>query len=113
MLDPGKMDRLITLERFGEGSPATNAYGEPSGSWGTLAIVWAERMTISDGERWRAGEVGSRITDRFRIRWSSDVSDLDPTDRIAWEGRTYEIHGVKELGRREYLEITAAARNDG
>lgn len=112
-MDSGKLDRKITIERFGVGSPATNDFGEPSGSWGTLSSVWAKRETISDGERWRAGEINAQITDRFVIRYSTDVSDVDPTDRIAWEGRVYNIFGVKEIGRREFIEITAAARNDG
>lgn len=111
-MSAGKMDRKIRLLRFGVGSPATNEFNEPVGAWGELAAVWAEYTPVSDGERWRAGEVMAQITARFRIYWSSAVSDLNPKDRLEFDGDTFEIHGVKEVGRRKYLEITAAARLD-
>ncbi len=40
------------------------------------------------------------------------MSDIDPKDRVRFEGRVYDIVGVKEIGRREGLEITAVARPD-
>ena len=74
--------------------------------------VWAEKIEISDGERWRAGAVDASVTTRFRIRWSSFSAELTPKDRLSCEGRVFNITGIKELGRREGLEITAAARAD-
>ncbi len=67
---------------------------------------------VSDGERLKAGQTLADQTARFTIRWSSEVADVNPKDRIQFDGRVYDIGGVKELGRREWLEITATARAD-
>ena len=101
-------DRRITLER---GGVSDDGFSQVE-TWEPLAEVWAEVDPISDGERWRAGEVGASVTHRFRIRYSTTVADLNPRDRLTYEGRAFDIGGVKEMGRREGLEITASARAD-
>ena len=111
-MQAGKFDRRITIERFAAGSPAVDAFGGESGAWGALATVWAQRTPVSDGEKWRAQEVAAAITERFLIRWSSTVSGVSAKDRISYNSRLYDISGVKEVGRRQYIEITAAARDD-
>lgn len=106
----GALDRRIqfrraTLTDDGFGLvEAWSDHGEP---------VWAEKKDVSDGERWRAGEVQASITTRFTVRWSSFTADLTPKDRLVCEGVEHDITGIKEFGaRRTYLEITAAARAD-
>lgn len=106
-MDAGRLDRRIVLKRRKSG---TNGYGEPVDEWSTLATVWAHVAPVSDGERWRAGETLASKLCRFTIRWSERLSVLDPRDQIEYDGRTWDIQGVKELGRREMIEITAAAR---
>jgi SPP1 family predicted phage head-tail adaptor len=81
-------------------------------TWATLATVWASRQDIRDSERVAAQEVGADITTRFQIRYSSEVAGVNPKDRINFDGSIYEIVAVKEIGRREGLELTAAARTD-
>ena len=65
---------------------------------------------INDAERLRAGETLAQKSARFVIRYSSLSSTVDPRDRIVFDGATYDINGIKEVSRREYLEITATAR---
>jgi SPP1 family predicted phage head-tail adaptor len=74
--------------------------------------VWASKFDVSDSERLRAAEVQASITARFRVRWSTFTGGVTPKDRMACEGVEYDITGIKEIGRREYREITAAARAD-
>lgn len=76
------------------------------------APVWAGRTDISDGERWRAAEVQAAVTTRFTVRSSSFTRDISPRDRLVCEGLTHDISGIKQMGRRDLLEITAAARVD-
>lgn len=108
-MQAGPLDRRVqflraTLADDGLASAETwDDYGLP---------VWASKADISDGERWRAGEVAAHITTRFRVRWSQFTADITPKDRLECEGRTYDITGIKEIGRREGIEITAAARAD-
>jgi SPP1 family predicted phage head-tail adaptor len=110
MLDAGKLDRRITILRVV--SEVSDGVGGKIQTWGDLTTVWAEVRPISDGERWRAQElqVAAVATDRFRIRWGVGVTVLD---RIRFDGREFEISGVKELGRRVGQEITATARAEG
>ena len=103
-----ELDRRIAIERA---TLTDDGFGKVH-AWTPLATVWAKSMPLSDGERWRAGSIGATATHRFRIRYSSQVADLNPKDRLVFEGRVFDITGVKELGRREGLEITASARAD-
>ncbi|MGE4339153.1 MAG: phage head closure protein [Pigmentiphaga sp.] len=101
---------MISLFRAVEGEP--NSFNEANQQWRCFATVSAAVKPISDGERWRAAQVAADITTRFRIRYSKQVADLDPRDRIRFDGREYDIIGVKEIGRRQGLEITACARGE-
>lgn len=108
-MSAGERDRRIVIQRA---TTSTNAFGEEIPTWATLATVWAKRTPVMDGERWRAGEVAATITERFLINWSSTVASVSAKDRISYNSRIYDIAGVKEIGRRESIEITAAARDD-
>jgi len=99
----------VTLRRC---ETVTNDFGEAIPQWRDLAIVWAGKQDIRDSERIAAMEVGSTVTGRFQIRWSRRWLDLTPRDRLVFEGREFDITAIKEIGRREGIEITAAARTD-
>lgn len=105
----GPLDRRITIERA---TVSRDAMNEQVTTWSPLATVWASAAPVRDGERFADGEVRSLITMRFQVRWSSTLSGLDERDRVIFDGRTYDIHGVKEIGRRVGLEISAAARSE-
>lgn len=106
-MDAGRLDRRIVIQRA---TTAADSFNEPVQTWATLATVWAMAKPVSDGERQRAGETLADKQYRFTVRWSYDVSDVDPRDRVVFDGRTFDIIGAKEIGRREFIEITATAR---
>lgn len=108
-MEPGKLDRRILLQRYGI---SYNADNEPIEGFTDLATVWASVQYASDGEKARAGAVAATVSVRFQIRWSTAVSTVNPKDRVAYDGKVFDIVGVKELGRREGLEISAAAPAD-
>ena len=109
-MQTGKLDRRVRLERFTE---TRDEYNEPVETWALMATRSASYEPLSDGERFRAGETAANASARFQIRWSTQVADLNPKDRLIFGGVTHEIIRVKELNRREGLEITTAARADG
>lgn len=109
MLPAGKRDRRLKLQRA---QTQKNDLNEDVITWVTFATVFAEKTDVSDGERVRAAEVGAELTTRFRILYSNQVSDLSPRDRCVLGTLVYDITGVKEIGRRVGLEITASARQD-
>lgn len=106
-LRAGHLDREIVIERA---TVIANSMNEDVPSWSLLAERWASALPVKDGERFQAGEVQSEITMRFQIRWTTETADLDERDRVTFDGRVYDIHGVKEIGRRVGQEISAAAR---
>jgi SPP1 family predicted phage head-tail adaptor len=103
-MDAGRLDRRVTLKRRKSG---VNDFGEPVDEWTTLVTVWANVAPVSDGERWRAGEVQAHITTRFQVRSSAFTRGITPKDRLICGGLTYDISGIKEVGRLDLLEITA------
>ena len=111
-LPAGKLDRRITLQRFGE--IERDEMNAPVVGWGELATVWASYEPIRDGEKFRAGETASNLSARFVIRHSSQVADVGPKDRLLFKDVTYAIVGVKETGGRGVgIEITVSGRGDG
>ncbi len=61
----------------------------------------------------QSGEVSATLSARFTIRYDSAWADLSPLDRVVFEGRTFDVFACKEVdGRRQFLEVTAAARAD-
>ena len=106
-MDAGQLDRRIVLTRA---TSTLNGFNEPVYSWATLATVWAQMVPVNDGERMRAGETLANMQNRFTIRWSATTATGDPRDRLTFNGRDYDINGVKLIGRNEYIEITATAR---
>lgn len=101
------LDRRITITRRSGG---VNAFNEPADTWTNVTTVWASVTPVSDGERARADETLALKSSRFLIRWSSTVDAVDPRDRLVFDGSTYDINGVKKIGRKQFLEITATAR---
>ncbi|GGH24448.1 phage head-tail adaptor, putative, SPP1 family [Cribrihabitans marinus] len=103
----GKLDRRITLQRATVTDDGFSSDGEIS--WSDIATVWASATPVRDAEKIAAGQVLATIMYRFEIRFSSTVADLGPADRVIFDGKDFNILGVKPLGRREGFEITAAA----
>lgn len=104
-----RLDRRVQFRRA---TVTTGGFGQVETWVNHGSLEPASKKDISDGERWRAGEVQAHITTRFHVRWSTFTSGITPKDRLTCEGRDYDISAIKELDRRRTLEITAAARAD-
>lgn len=104
----GKLDRQITIQQAGS---TLDAYGQPTQTWSTFAIRHAQKRDIRPSERFAAGQRLAEETAVFRIRHLDGVT---PQMRIQLEGKTYDIHGITELGRRVGLDLLAVAEaNNG
>jgi SPP1 family predicted phage head-tail adaptor len=110
VIGAGDLDRRATIQRA---TVAPDAFNEPIETWASVATVWASKRDVSDGERFRSDQTIAGLTTRFVVRHSSVTATITPKDRLVCEGRTYDIHGVKEVhGTRRFLEISAAWRSD-
>jgi SPP1 family predicted phage head-tail adaptor len=98
----GSMDRKIVIER--SSSDTVDAAGAPVVTWATLYRIWAKVVPMSGSEALRLERQMSNQISRFFIRY---VPDLDVSDRITYESKNWDILNIREIGRRESLEITA------
>lgn len=105
----GRRDRRVTLER---NTPVQNSTGEEIESWDPIATVWAEVRPAKGAESFQAQQFIGKAQSTFRVLWSSRVARLNVEDRIIYEGKDYGILDVREIGRREGLEIDAFARSE-
>lgn len=99
----GALDRRVTIERY---SVIQNAYGEEIESWSPLATVSAQVIQQSGREFLAADALHASVRVLFRLRWIEGVRE---TDRVIYGDRQYDIQEVRELGRREGLELMAVA----
>jgi len=102
----GKLDRRVQFLRAGIVDDGLQSRPGPHLPHG--APVWASRHQISDGERFRSDGAFRDAVARFAVRWSQLSAGITETDRLICEGVTYAISGIKEIGRREGIEITVS-----
>lgn len=97
--------RTYTLDAFG-GEVVT--WVEVENGW------WASSQPAKDSEVFRNSEATATITHRFQMLWSATAwTQIDPTCRITFDGKIYDIVAVKEIGRRDGIELSATARAEG
>lgn len=105
-LDAGTLDRRVTIMIA---SIADDGFSSAPGVPTEIGKRWMGRTDVSDGERMRAESFGAKITSRFVCRYDSLTATIRPeTHSLLCDGLTYNVTGVKEIGRRAGLEITTA-----
>ncbi len=105
-LGAGDFDRKIKVVRSVD---QIDDCGKPiSTDEQTVFEAWAKYVPISDGEK-LTHKHQADLSARFTIRWSNAGAAAVASDRLIFEGRRFGIFGIKEIGRRQYLEITAGA----
>ncbi|UWR61383.1 phage head closure protein [Phaeobacter inhibens] len=98
-------DRRITIL---QAETAENDAGEQvAASWGEYAKPWASYEPVSDGERLRAAAVEQKTDARFQVIWSPRLATVNGEYRLRFDGADWRITGIKEIGFRERLEISA------
>lgn len=99
----GKLDRIITIERV---TTTVDEYGAPQEGWTTVATVRAQLIQSSVEEFIRAYGATSDTIAIFRIRY---LDGLTLADRVTYASRAYDLKEIKELGRREAVELRCVA----
>jgi SPP1 family predicted phage head-tail adaptor len=103
MLNIGSMDRRITIERQTETKKAS---GSVVKSWTPVATVWAEVLQQTANEFFTGYGEGETGTFIFRIRHFPGVTTAD---RVTYYGTPYGLKEIKELGRKDALELRGEA----
>jgi len=102
MIDPGKMRHYIALQHWAE---TRTASGYATQTYTTYASVWAYIRTLSGRERLGAQQVNATLSHEITIYYRSDVQ---PDDRIVWDGRYFDIKDVRNVDERN-IEIRMLA----
>jgi head-tail adaptor len=117
----GRLDRRMTIQRK---SIVLADSGEQIESWASLSTNRPASVTpVSGTERFGGEAIESSQQVEFRIRWSQNVADLSPLDRIVYPSfdaldsqslgsSVYDVLAVNEIGRHEVLQIITARRPD-
>lgn len=96
----GKLDRRVTLQ---SASIVKDATGGPVETWADVATVWANVYDLSGKAINEAQQVGSAVNRRVTIRWRADATSAL---RVKFaDGSTAKVAFVRELGRKDYLEL--------
>lgn len=99
MINIGRMDRRITIDREAE---TVRPSGDVSKVWTPLAVAWAEVIQQTASEFFTGygeAETGSVV---FRVRYRPGITTAD---RVTYDGQSYGLKEIKEIGRFEALEL--------
>lgn len=103
MMRAGKLDRIIAIERF---TSTVDEYGTVVETWTPVATVRAELIQSTVQEFMQAYGETAQTAVVFRVRFRDDIA-VD--DRVTYASRAYDLKEIKELGRREGLELRCIA----
>lgn len=114
----GTLDTQVVLQRR---VVTYSSSGSPIETWSTLTTVWAGLRPILGEERSGTQQWVAREQTEFTVRWSTDVEDLSPLDRVVCPAEDagdspipnrsiYDVIAVHEPDRHVNLKIMAARR---
>lgn len=94
--DPGRLNRRVSIM---VPSIATDAIGQPLGTWTELRKAWADIRHPRGLEAIAADKVASEVQASIRLRYCTDV---DAGMRLVHGGTTYHVDAVlpDETGRQ-------------
>lgn len=103
MLNIGNLDRRIIIERETE---IVSPSGDVRKVWTPVATVWAEILQQTASEFFTGYGEAETGTVIFRVRYRPGMTTAD---RVTYDGTGYGIKEIKELGRRDALELRGEA----
>ncbi len=103
----GELDRHVQLEAPSIVRDAD--FGSESVAWNIVATVWAKVIERAAGENVQAEQrvMTRQVTIRIRYR-----PDVQTTWRVVYGARRFQISGILEMGRRQYLHLQCEETSD-
>ena len=101
----GKLDRRIRIQKK---VVYQDEYGEEVRGYEDVMQAWANVAEKHGGESMESNQLTATSNVVFTIHYSYGV---DETMRIIYLGKFYDIKGIKEIGRRQRLEILAQIKD--
>ncbi|WP_249225608.1 phage head closure protein [Tardiphaga alba] len=97
------MDATIVVQRV---ATTRNAAGTPVETWSDLVTLRAQVIQSSTEEFIRGAGAQDLTATVFRTWFYPGISNAD---RIVCAGETYDVKEIKELGRRQGMDIRAVS----
>lgn len=97
----GQLDRRITLF---ESEKVQNAIGEEKQVDTVVCIPWAKVDEVSGGEE-IDGKILHKTQRNFIVRFRNEINTKSNQLKVDFEGTRYNVTHVKQIGRREFLEL--------
>lgn len=100
----GRLRHKVAVQYLSTGSPQYTPEGEPNSVWIDLfPSVWASVEPLNGRELFAAQEHAADVDVRIRMRYRDGI---EPTMRVVYEGRVYDIRAVLDLDlRHRELEL--------
>lgn len=95
----GQLDRVIEIQRM---TTVVDDYGTPSQQWAKLVTLRAQKVQSSTDEYIRGAGATDVTVIVFRTRY---VDGITTADRVLYGGQFHNVKELKEIGRRQGLEI--------
>lgn len=95
----GQLDRVIEVQRM---TTVIDDYGTPTQQWAKLVTLRAQKVQSSTDEYIRGAGATDETVIVFRTRHYDGITTAD---RVSYAGQFHNIKELKELGRRQGLEI--------
>ena len=108
LADAGNRNRQVTIERF---TTTQNTHNEEVQTWETHKVRMAAMKPAPGTERFESAETAASAPMHFFFLWEPDLVDVE--DRLSFEGRTFYVVAVEEIGFREGYRVLATARTEG
>lgn len=106
----GKLDRRISIQE--KVVTQDTGTGEEIVSWNEIASVWAQKVENVGQERFSSDQFVGKTARTFRFRWSNATKAVTVTHRIVFDGVEHDIQNMREIGRREGIEVDCTARSE-
>ncbi len=100
--DPGKMDRRVLIQQYSE----TVNYGERLFTFTTYGYRWVGIISNSVDETLQSGSQQISTMTTFRLWYDKNLNEKF---RIIYRNRVYNIAGVEEVGRRQFMDVKCEA----
>lgn len=100
----GPLDRRIEIQAQ---TTSRSDSGEEEVTWNTIATVAAAKVELRGVERFAAKQITGSSVVTFRFRWSATTAAITTKHRVVYDGREFNVTAVREIGRREGIEVDA------
>ena len=103
----GTFDRRIEL--FALGAPVDDGYTITQGAWASQGTRKARYIPAMAREVFENAGKEAKTPVVFEVRSDTLTRQIAATWRIGYDGLTFEVQGVQEIGRNKGLRIEAVA----